>query len=94
MKKINYYALYKGDTVLTIGTKEELAKYLNVSTRTIEFYGRPCYRKRNKGNCYIVIRIKEGEDDEWNSIDILYNIIWTYYINRYSIYNILYNSFW
>lgn len=65
MKKINYYALYKGDTVLTIGTKEELAAYLNVSVRTIQFYGRPCYRKRNKrGNCYIVIRIKEGEDDE------------------------------
>ena len=65
MKKPNCYALYKGDNFLTLGTKEELAKYLNVSIKTIEFYGRPCYRKRNKkGNCYIVIRIKEGEDDE------------------------------
>ena len=64
MRKINYYALYKGDTVLTIGTKEELAKYLNVNIRTIGFYSSPTYRKRNKGNCYIVIRIKEGEDDE------------------------------
>ena len=65
MRKPIYYALYKGDTVLTIGTKEELAKYLNVKPRTIDFYGRPCYRKRNKkGNCYIVIRIKEGEEDE------------------------------
>ena len=65
MKKPNCYALYKGDNFLTLGTKEELAKYLNVSIKTIEFYGRPCYQKRNKkGNCYIVIRIKEGEDDE------------------------------
>ena len=65
MRKPIYYALYKGDEIKTIGTKQELAKYLNVSPRTIEFYGRPCYRKRNKkGNCYIVIRIKEGEEDE------------------------------
>lgn len=60
MRKPNYYALYKGDTFLWVGTKLELAQYLNVSPRTIEFYARPCYRKRNKkGNCYIVIRVKE-----------------------------------
>ena len=60
MKKPNYYALYKGDEVLTIGTKQELAAYLNVSVRTIEFYSSPTYRKRNnKGNCYIVIKCEE-----------------------------------
>ena len=60
MKKPKYYALYKGDDVLTVGTKQELAKYLNVSIRTIEFYSSPTYRKRNnKGNCYIVIRCEE-----------------------------------
>ena len=60
MKKPNYYALYKGDEVLTVGTKQELAKFLNVNIRTIEFYSSPTYRKRNKkGNCYIVIRIEE-----------------------------------
>lgn len=63
-RKLNYYALYKGDEVLTVGTKEELAKYLNVSIRTIEFYSSPTYRKRNKkGNCYIVIRIKEDYNE-------------------------------
>lgn len=65
MRKPIYYALYKGDEFLTLGTKQDLANYLNVSIRTIEFYSSPTYRKRNnKGNCYIVIRIKDGEDDE------------------------------
>ncbi len=60
MKKPIYYALYKGDEVLTVGTKQELARYLNVNIRTIEFYSSPTYRKRNKkGNCYIVIRCEE-----------------------------------
>lgn len=65
MRKPIYYALYKGDDVKTIGTKKELAEYLNVDIRTIEFYSSPTYRKRNKkGNCYIVIRIKEDKDNE------------------------------
>lgn len=64
MSNINYYALYKGDNIITIGTKKELADYLNVSIRTIEFYSRPTYRKRNKkGNCYIVIKIEEDKDE-------------------------------
>lgn len=60
MRKPFYYCLYKGDEVLTVGTKQELAAYLNVSIRTIEFYSSPTYRKRNKkGNCYIVVRCEE-----------------------------------
>ena len=60
MKNSIFYALYKGDNILAIGTKLELAQYLNVKPSTIEFYSRPAQRKRNKkGNCYIVIRIKE-----------------------------------
>jgi len=52
------YALYHGDTILTIGTKLELAKYLGVKERTINFYMTPTYKKRNK-NGYLVIRIEE-----------------------------------
>lgn len=60
MKKPIFYALYKGDEIKTIGTKEELAKYLGVTVETISFYSTPTYRKRNKrGNNFIVIRIKE-----------------------------------
>lgn len=56
MKKI--YALYKGDTWLTDGTKQQLADYLKVRVSTINFYISPTYRKRVKGtNHYEVIFI-------------------------------------
>ena len=52
------YALYKGDTYLYGGTKEELAKYLRVNKKTIDFYLRPAYKKRieNSKDRYEVIR--------------------------------------
>ena len=43
---IRYYALYKGDRYLTSGTKYQLANYLNVKLRTIQFYLTPTYNKR------------------------------------------------
>ena len=60
MKKPIYYALYKGDEPLCVGTKKELALYLEVKEETINFYKSKAYKKRNtKGNCYIVIRIED-----------------------------------
>ena len=47
MKRI--YALYKGDNYLIDGTKKELAEYLKVKIRTIDFYLSPTYAKRGKG---------------------------------------------
>ena len=47
MNKI--YALYKGDNYITDGTKQELADYLKVKVRTIDFYLSPTYAKRGKG---------------------------------------------
>lgn len=59
-KKKMMYALYKGDTILWVGTKEELAAYLGVSVKTIEHFHTPTYQKRtSKGNGYIVITIEE-----------------------------------
>ena len=56
------YALYKGEEPLCNGTAKELAEYLGVGVRTIYFYASPTYRKRNnENNCYIVIRIEEGD---------------------------------
>lgn len=43
------YALYKGDKWLTDGTKYQLAKYLNVKMRTIDFYMSPTYARRGSG---------------------------------------------
>ena len=53
------YALYKGDEFLQIGTIKELAEYLNVKPKTIQFYASPTYQKRNKGNNYIVIKVED-----------------------------------
>ncbi len=65
MSRENFYALYKGDEILTIGTKKELALYLGVKERTIEYYITPTYRKRNKGGELMVkvsLEIKEDGD--------------------------------
>lgn len=56
MKKIRIYALYHGDKWLTDGTRKELAKFINVSERTITFYMSNTYKNRNE-NGYRVIFI-------------------------------------
>lgn len=55
------YALYKGDTFIELGTKEELAQVLGVKQQTISFYMSPVHYKISKGNGYVVIRIEEEE---------------------------------
>lgn len=54
------YALYKGDIFINLGTVPELAKYLNVSERTIKFYTTKTYRERRKesNNSIIVIKVE------------------------------------
>jgi hypothetical protein len=64
MKKLVEYALYKGDKFINIGTKEYLAKLLNVRKETIEFYASPTKLKRNKDNGYVVVRIDDDEREE------------------------------
>lgn len=53
------YALYHGDEFVDLGTKEYLAKLLNVKVETIKFYMSPTYRRRTNDNGYIVIRIED-----------------------------------
>lgn len=62
MEKI--FALYKGDKFIDIGTKEYLANLLNVRKETIEFYASPTQLKRNKDNCYVVVRIEDDEREK------------------------------
>jgi hypothetical protein len=62
MEKI--FALYKGDKFIDIGTKEYLANLLNVRKETIEFYASPTQLKRNKDNCYVVVRIDDDEREK------------------------------
>lgn len=60
MRKRKEFALYKGEVLLTYGTKEEIAKERNVKVASISFYGSPTYKKRTseeKG-----LRLVELED--------------------------------
>lgn len=64
MKKKQEYAIYKGDTLLDIGTADELAKKRNISKKTIYRLSRPSYKRllekrKNSKNALIVIKINE-----------------------------------
>ncbi|MBC1290524.1 hypothetical protein [Listeria booriae] len=54
------YALYRGDTLLKIGTADELATFKQVKRKTILFYATPAYRKRTVDNKALrLIRLEE-----------------------------------
>lgn len=40
------FALYKGEELIAMGTKKEIAKQLGVSASTIGYYGTPVYARR------------------------------------------------
>lgn len=44
--QVKEYALYKGDELLAMGTKREIAEQLGISVRSVSFYGTPAYAKR------------------------------------------------
>lgn len=44
--QIKEYGLYKGDELLAMGTKREIAEQLGISVRTVSFYGTLSYSKR------------------------------------------------
>lgn len=46
MYKPKIYALYKGDELLEIGTKKELAEKFGVKTETIGYYSTTAYQRR------------------------------------------------
>lgn len=56
------YAVYKGDELLVIGTREECAAFLDVKPETIRHYASPAGQKRsaarkNPEKCLFVERI-------------------------------------
>ncbi|MFS9164922.1 hypothetical protein QM879_01060 [Streptococcus salivarius] len=44
------YALYKGEELLAMVTKREIAEQLGVSASTIGYYGTPVYVRRTSEN--------------------------------------------
>lgn len=58
------YAFYKGDSLLKIGTVQEIADYMGVKTSSIFYYGTPTYQKRVKGGKgRSLIKLSDLEDD-------------------------------
>lgn len=55
------YAVYKGDELLAIGTKEECAEQLGVKPETILFYSYQSYQRRveQPKNRRIAIRLED-----------------------------------
>lgn len=47
MRKPKIYAIYKGDTYITQGTRQEIANYLGIKTRTLDFYASNTYKRKN-----------------------------------------------
>lgn len=41
--QVKEYALYKGEQLLAMGTKREIAEQLGVSPSTVGYYGTPVY---------------------------------------------------
>lgn len=44
--QVKEYALYKGEELLAMGTKREIAEQLGVSVNTVSYYGTPVYARR------------------------------------------------
>lgn len=60
-RKLTEYALYQGDTFVTIGTIDEISKFLGVERKTARFYASKCYHRRNKNG---MVLFKIEVDDE------------------------------
>lgn len=64
------YALYKGDSLLSIGTIPEIAMDMGVKKETIEYYRTQAYKRKLKrrnaynGNVRILIEIEDDLEEE------------------------------
>lgn len=63
-----FYALYKGDRFIDLGTKKYLSELLNVSPKTIAFFLTPTYKKRIEGSKDRIIVIRIEEDISENNL--------------------------
>ena len=55
------YAIYKGDTLLALGTREEICEKMNIKLQTWRYYRSKAYaerlKNRNETNARRIIRI-------------------------------------
>jgi hypothetical protein len=64
--KLNEYAVYKGETLICIGTIKECAKHMGVLPETVKFYTTPSYQKRlsKRKNPRNYLTVTKLEDDK------------------------------
>ncbi|MED0988122.1 hypothetical protein [Bacillus paramycoides] len=63
--ELKEYVVYKGESLLCIGTIQECADYMGVLPVTVRFYTRPVYKERvaKRKNARNYITVTELEED-------------------------------
>ncbi|TFI09829.1 hypothetical protein E4P35_13075 [Thiopseudomonas sp. 4R-3cl] len=54
-----YYALYKGEDILIIGTIKEIAEKLGIKEESVKFYATPTYKKRTTENARRLVSLND-----------------------------------
>ncbi|MGZ0946343.1 hypothetical protein ACXOJ3_03580 [Streptococcus thermophilus] len=44
--QVKEYALYKGEEIIAMGAKSDIAEQLGISLRSVDHYGTPAYARR------------------------------------------------
>lgn len=61
MRRKETYALYRGDELVDVGTRDEVAARQGIKPSTVVFYASPSYRRRVKeeSNGVIAVRVDD-----------------------------------
>ncbi|APC45904.1 hypothetical protein P0094_39 [Streptococcus phage P0094] len=51
------YALYKGEEIIAMGTKREIAEQLGISVHAVTCYGTPSYARRTSENARRLVEL-------------------------------------
>lgn len=55
--QVKEYALYKGDELMAMGTKREIAEQLGISVHAVTCYGTPSYARRTSENARRLVEL-------------------------------------
>ena len=55
--QIKEYALYKGEEIIAMGTKREIAEQLGISVHAVTCYGTPSYARRTSENARRLVEL-------------------------------------
>lgn len=55
--QVKEYALYKGEEIVAMGTKREIAEQLGISVHAVTCYGTPSYARRTSENARRLVEL-------------------------------------